>query len=538
MTKSVVVLLILASTLATSQVAKAGLQAGAVNPGNEDDETKRRCMAKLPPARGKKGTCDQKKKAAEDACTIPQADLDKQDQRMNNRPSDCQQNAQIGMDANGQKSNTLDEPIRRCKAALEECDNSCTAAVNHITPDENMCKAVVKEFTIPLLSESHQGKDTCTNGQPKRNLDEMQAIQAASRSQGRSESKRAGGCNAGGETKVPESLKQALAKEDAEQYTTYRDQNQQDVDTYNRQNARGETPTSRPDFTTTVSESGPVVDQAQVEQGPGSQVSPLAQSPTSSAPQSAPQQAQQAPQQSQQQPPQQQSPQQQAASPQQQPQSQESKASAVSENSKPDAKDQTATTGTIPPMTAEQMAAAPGHSETPGTMAQAAATEEKNKANKPPPLSFVVGGVKSGGGFMSASGAVGSLGAPKNPDDEEEKLLASKGLRKPASLGGGESSSSGTGGGKGGWFSSLLGGKSENASSSSYFGKFFGGGKDEKPGEKVDLSQFLPGRNTKLDFRGIAGNARPAGVHGPHVILWNAVNDRYRSLERTLISEP
>lgn len=50
----------------------------------------------------------------------------------------------------------------------------------------------------------------------------------------------------------------------------------------------------------------------------------------------------------------------------------------------------------------------------------------------------------------------------------------------------------------------------------------------------VDLRQFLP---TETRVSGNSATSRSPGVHGPHTVLWNAVNGRYHSLQETLIKE-
>ena len=503
-----------------------------------DEQKKQICEAKVKPVDPEKKECDEKLNGAEEACPDMSSKLNAADSNLQ-AGDDCLQTAQSMMGIQNQKVQMLQSQIAQCEQALQSCVDKCTKSENHAKSLKPECDAYVPRLHNPLFAKSHDNNQTCKEGQPKENLDKMKQELAKANQTGRQAISTAQKCNGGGDVKVPQDLKNSISKED-NGTELYKDQNQRMADDYSRQQAQAyQQPRSYDPVDSFREPSGSQPENVPSELG-GGPTSPQGPSPSAQgpSPQSAPQAA---PQQQQQQP---QSPQQaQQAPASQQPQSQDAQASAASTDPKADAKnDQTASTG-VPPMTAEQLAAAPGHSETPGTMAQAAAVEEKNQPVKPAPLAFALGGLKGGALGLSSGGGGGTLGAlgpTKNPDDEEEKLLAAKGLRKPASVLGGESSSSGGGGGKGGWLSSLLGGKSDDGASSSYFGRFFNGGtSDEKSGgTKVDLSQFLPGQNTKLDFRGLTGSGRPAGVHGPHVILWNAVNDRYRSLERTLISEP
>lgn len=511
-----------------------GETGSAVKDAERLEMCNRRVKSEADPA---KKSSDDTKIAAEDACPDMTATLQTADSNLA-AEDDCLQTNQSLADVQKEKFNALRPQIAKCKSALKECVDDAVRGEKTVGPLRPICSDFVPRLPNSIAPGIAQNKETCESGTPKRNLIKMEeelnkALTTAGQAKTNGQS-----CVGGGNFKIDKDLDKAIAERDTGT-TPYRDQNQQMIDEFNRN--QEQTPVSQRSELYTGERTGER-DAARVDSGDqGAPTNPGQNSPgpATQSPQAQSQQPpqQQSPQQQQQQPPQQpQSPQAQ----QQPPKSDDSKAAAASTDPKTDTKDQTATTGAGPlPLTPEQLAAAPGHSETPGSMAQAAAAEEKNKAAKPAPLAFVVGGIKGGGTFSpgGGSGGFGGLTPAKNTDDEDEKLLAAKGLRKPASVLG-ETSGGGGGGGKGGWLSSLLGGKSENGSSSSYFSKFFGGNSDDKPGSKVDLSQFLPGGKIKLDFRSIAGNGRPAGVHGPHVILWNAVNDRYRSLETTLITEP
>lgn len=278
-----------------------------------------------------------------------------------------------------------------------------------------------------------------------------------------------------------------------------------------------------------------------------------------SAPQSAPQQ-QSAPQSS----PQQQSPQAQQQSPQQQspqggspqggsPQSpqqspQEAQKAAASATDKPLTDDsQTAKTGTagteVPvskALTPEEMAAAPGYKEIPGSMAQAAEAEEKNKAAKPAPLAFAVAGKGKGAMLVSGTGSGGLSGAMKKPEDDLPNN--NEAARKLAnSILGGADSSGGGGGGRKGGFSSFV---SDSASKvGGFVSRFFGGGgggdNSSSGNQRLNLAGYLPSDSSVR--RGIAGSVsegQAARLHGPNVVLWNAMQGRYKALESTLIQDP
>lgn len=62
----------------------------------------------------------------------------------------------------------------------------------------------------------------------------------------------------------------------------------------------------------------------------------------------------------------------------------------------------------------------------------------------------------------------------------------------------------------------------------------------EQTRQQVDLRQFLPGEVQARKSPTIAGMnpLRQKGIHGSETILWNAMNDRYKALAPTLITEP
>lgn len=175
--------------------------------------------------------------------------------------------------------------------------------------------------------------------------------------------------------------------------------------------------------------------------------------------------------------------------------------------------------------------------------ATAAVTDVKVDDAKIPTFeSHTVGGVAPMQPLKGADSAGGGQGREFVNNDGGSNGRGPAAVRGAGAVAAGDSSSSSGSSRIRSFISSFIGGGDDKPSRPRGSDFQYGNHDEEKQAQQpnVDLRQFLPGEVQPRRAPSIAGMnpLRQKGIHGSETVLWNAMNDRYKALAPTLITEP